>query len=174
MVGKVQLMRCPIDTICGDCQKALVFGVWVYYNSETGDAICPECGVKRGWTSKQRVKQLIKALELKTDITALRRQRKIESTKLMMLKEQINMHKLGVRDLDIEKGIIELMDTVQDYLRQCGTEKEAEAFNQMFDVMRQNQELQKEVREEISTWMFLLGKEKKKLKPKAKGIMPDA
>jgi len=171
MPGKVQLMRCPIDTVCGDCQKSLFFGVWVYYNADTGDAICPECGVKRGWTSKQRVKQLIKALELKTDIVALRRQRKIESTKLMILKQQINMHKLGERDLDIEKGIIELMDTVQDYLHHCGTEKEADAFNQMLNAMRQNQELQKEIREEINNWMFLIGKEKKKLKPEQKIVV---
>lgn len=26
MPGKVQLMRCPIDTLCGDCQKSLAFG----------------------------------------------------------------------------------------------------------------------------------------------------
>lgn len=165
----VKLMRCPIDTQCGnhECKKDIPFGAWAYYDPRSGEAICPECAVKRGWTPKERVKQLIKALELREDVKALKEQRKIEADALILLKKQINLHRLGESDLELEKQIIALMNTVDSYLKQCGTPKEKEALDKVFDVIQETQELQKEVRTRIQNRLFVLKKKESTIKKKA-------
>lgn len=157
-VESVKLMRSPIDTQCGDpeCKKPLPFGAWVYYNPQSGEAICPESAVKRGWTPKQRVKQLIKMLELREDIKALTKERKMEMDALILLRQKIDVHRLGEKDLELESQITKLMDTVQDYFRHCGTPKEKDALNKVFKVIRQTQELQKEVRDHVQSRLFLI------------------
>lgn len=169
MTGKVSLMRSPVDTVCGDpdCPKSLAFGTWVYYNAETQEAICIECAVKKGWTPKQRVNQLIRSLELREDIKALKRQRKIEMDALIMLKEKVDLHRLGERDGELEHRIMKTLDIVKDYLKTCGTEEEREALHKVFDVIRETQELQKEVREQVYRRLFLVEKKetRKQKKP---------
>lgn len=162
----VKLMRSPIDTNCGDCKRSLPFGVWVYYNPQSTSAICPECAVKRGWSPKHRVKQLIKNLELREDVKGLQMERKLLLDALMQLKRRIDIHELGARDLDIEKNIIKLMDTVRDYLKQCGTPKEKEAFDKIYDTIRENQELQRKIRDELHNRLFMIRKEEEALKKK--------
>lgn len=170
-VKTVKLMRCPIDTHCGDseCGKPLPFGVWVYFNPQSNEAICPECAVKRGWSAKQRVKKLIEGLELREDIKALRKQRKIELDALTLLKEKIDVHRLAERDLELEKQIVELMATVQDYLRHCATPEEKDALNKVFETIRDTQKLQKKVREQVQNQLFLIERketaQKKKRQP---------
>lgn len=164
--GTVKLMRAPIDTNCVDCPKHLPYGVWIYYNPESEDALCIECGIKRGWMPKQRIKQLIKTLELREDIKALKLQRKQLLASLMQLKRQINIHKLGERDLVLEQQIVKLGDKVQDYLRVCGTAEEADALNKVFEVIRDTQEIQKEVREEVANRLFLVNQETEREKKK--------
>jgi len=166
-LGTVKLMRCPIDTQCGSCKEPLPFGAWAYYDSRSGEGICPECAVKRGWSPKERVKQLIKALELQEDIKALKEQRKIEIDALILLKKQIDLHRLGERDLELETKIIELMNTVDGYLKQCGTPKEKEALGKVFDVIRETQELQKEVRDRVQNRLFVLERKEAAIKKKA-------
>jgi len=155
-LGTVKLIRCPIDTQCGGCKEPLPFGSWVYYDSRSSEAICPECGVERGWTPKERIKQLIKGLEIREDLKVLKEQVKVETDALMLLKKQIGLHRLGERDLELEKQIIEMMNTVDSYLKQCGTPKEKEALAKVFDVIRETQELQKEVREQVQNRLFVL------------------
>jgi len=152
----VKLIRCPIDTQCGGCGDSIPFGAWAYYDPRSGEAVCPECGVERGWTSKERIKQLIQGLEIRENLKVLKEQVKIETDALMLLKKQIDLHRLGERDLQLETQIIELMNTVDSYLKQCGTPKEKEALDKMFDVMRETQELQKEVREQVQNRLFVL------------------
>lgn len=169
----VKLIRSPIDTNCDDseCRKDIPFGAWCYYDPQSGTAICIECAVKRGWSPKDRVMQLIKALELREDVKALREQRKIELDALMLLKEKIDLHRLGERDLDLERQIITLTDTVQDYLRQCGTPEEKKALDKVFEVIRETQELQKEVREYVQNRLFLVERKEAALKKKQKVIV---
>jgi len=159
----VKLMRCPIDTNCVDCGDKLAFGVWVYYESQTGNALCIDCAVQRGWTPKQRVNQLIEKLELQEDIKALRKQRKSETEALLLVKQEIGLHEGAKRDLELEAQVVKLMQTVESYLKACGTPEEREALNNVFAVIRQAQELQKETRELIQSRLFLLEKKKKKL-----------
>ncbi len=110
----VKLMRLPIDAQCADkeCGKALPFGTWAYYNPEEMRAICPECGVKRGWSPKDRINQLITRLELQEDIKALRQQRKIEMDALYLLREKIDLHRFAERDAELEQEIISLMNSL--------------------------------------------------------------
>lgn len=161
---KIKLMRAPIDLNCAnpECKKSLAFGTWVYYNSQTQEAICPECAVKRGWTPKRRAKQLIKGLELLADLKALKREVKIEAAKLMRLKQEIDIHALGKRDTDLEKQAFTLTNLAQDYLRHCGTEKETEMFNNVNAAIRKNQELQLEIREELGNRLFIITAEEKR------------
>jgi len=163
MSEAVKLMRCPIDTNCADCRDKLAFGVWVYYESQTGNALCIECAVKRGWTPKQRVNQLIEKLELQEDIKALRKQRKIETDALLLIKQETALYEGAKRGPELEANIVKLMQTVESYLKACGTPEEREALTNVFTTMRQAQELQKETRELIQGRLFLLEKRKKKL-----------
>lgn len=168
MSESVKLMRCPIDTNCANpkCPNDLPFGVWVYYNSKSSEALCIECGIKRGWMSKQRVKQLIRRRELQEDIKALGKQRKIEADTLVLLMEKIDLHRLGERDLDLEKQIVKLMKTVQDYLKHCGTPKEKEALDKVFDVIRQTQELQRDVRSHVQNELYRIERKDSRIKKK--------
>lgn len=166
--GIVKLMRSPIDTHCGDCEKELPFGIWVYYNTDSGDAVCVECGVKKGWTSKQRVTQIVTALELREDIKALRKQSKAEADALVMLQDKIDLYRLGERDPDLEQEIMKLMRVVEDYLKQCGSVNEKEGLAQVFDAIKDCQALQKEIREQIeSRWVMMDRRAAKKKKAQA-------
>jgi len=153
--GVVKLMRSPIDTHCGDCKKEIAFGIWVYYQTDSGDAVCVECGVKKGWTSKQRVNQIVTALELKEDIKALRKQSKIEADGLVMLKDKIDLYRLGERDPELEQQITKLISVVEDYLRQCASVPEKEGLSNVFKAIEECQELQKEIREQVERRLFL-------------------
>lgn len=166
----IKLVRSPIDTHCGDpeCKKPLAFGAWAYFNPDSQEAICPECGVKRGWSSKQRVLQLITALELREDVRALRKERKCEADALFLLKKTVNLHRLGERDLELEQQILKLMATVQDYLSHCGIAQEKEALQKVFATIQETQELQRELREVLHNRLFLFEKEETKLKTQIK------
>jgi len=163
MSETVKLMRSPIDTNCVGCGCKVAFGVWVYYESTTGNALCVECAVKKGWTPKERVNQLIQKLELQEDIKALTKQRKIESDALLLVKREHELHAMGKRDLELEGQITRLMATVEDYLKSCGSEGEKKALKNVFDEVRKAQELQKEVRDAIQNRLFLLERRKSKL-----------
>lgn len=158
----IKLMRSPIDTNCLDCRISLAFGIWIYYNAETGDAICIKCGSKRGWSSKQRVKNLIKKLELQEDIRTLRSQRKLELEKLLVQRREISIIDLAARDVEIEQQILDLMDSAKDYLSHVGSPEERSALEGLFKEIRKNQELQKEIREIIHTREFFIERKKKK------------
>ena len=160
----VQLMRSPIDTNCAnaDCKVRLPFGAWVYYVPDTGEALCIECSEKRGWLSKQRVKQLIVAMQLREDIKALRQEVKVELDGLALLRQRVDLHRLGERDVQLEEQIVKLMATVDDYLKHCGLGDEKEALKKVFDVVREAQELQKQIREHLHDRFFVLDRKEKK------------
>jgi len=171
--GVIKLMRSPIDTHCGDCEKELPFGIWVYYQTDSGDAVCVECGVKKGWTSKQRVNQIVTALELKEDIKALRKQSKIEADGLVMLKDKIDLYRLGERDPELEQQITKLISVVEDYLRQCASVPEKEGLSKVFKSIEECQGLQKEIRDQIESRLFLMDRRAAK-KKKAQAAIPYA
>jgi hypothetical protein len=161
--GKVvKLMRCPIDTHCS-CGFEISFGAWCYYNQKTMEALCIECSVKRGWSPKDRVTQLVTLLELREDVKALRSQKKIESDGLMLLREKVDLHRLGERDLELEGQITKVLSVVTDYLQHCASVPEKEGLPKVFEVIKDTQNLQREIREFIENRMFLLDRKAKKI-----------
>lgn len=170
MAESLKLIRLPIDTTCEDCDKKLPFGAWGYYHEQTQTAICPDCGTERGWSSKERVNGIIKKLELQEDIKALKKQRKVEADALYLLREQIDLHRLGERDLEVEQKIVEMTNLIQDYLRSFGSPEEKKLFQQVQESVRNSQDLQKEIRSAVQSRLFLLERfeqerKKKKMLP---------
>jgi hypothetical protein len=168
MSGEVKLVRLPLSTKCAgpECGKPLPFGAWAHYHPDTQQAICIECGVKRGWTDKDRANNIIKKLELQEDIKALRERKKIEANALYLLKEQIDLHRLGERDLDLEKQILELQSRANEYLQKIATSEEKTTFKQFKNTIEEAQKLQKEIREQVESRYFLLERKERKQKRK--------
>jgi hypothetical protein len=141
---------------CADpnCGGVIPLGVWCFYNSDTKEAICLECSSKRGWTSKQRAKQLLLVLELKQDIKILKAEAKVRADGVHMLEQQINLYRLGENDLALEKQIIQLMDLTKEYLTKIATPKEKELFDKLFTTIEETKEFQKEIRDNIESRLY--------------------
>lgn len=166
----IQLMRCPKETECAnhDCGAVIPFGAYAYVNSDTKAALCLECGVKRGLSSKDRAKQIVAYLELREDIKALKDEKKVQSDALVLLKQQVDLFRLGERDLDLEKQILSLLKVAGDYLRQgVASQNEKDALNKVSNTIREAQELQREIRDQVDRRLFWFKTAEKKLKKKA-------
>lgn len=168
----IKLMRIPINTNCAEpeCHKKIKMGAYAYFMPETNDTICIECGTKNGWTSKQRATMIIQELEIREDIKALRKQRQIDSNDLLHIKEQADLFKLEMREYDLHKQAINLIALIDDYLKKCGSAPAEKAmFEKAVKAIQDSINLQKEVKQEISTRLFLL--ERVGLKRKKKGLI---
>ncbi len=164
---KVDLVRVPIDVACTDCGKKLPFGAWAYFNADSEQAICVECAARRGWASKDRVKDIIIKLELQEDIKALKKERQVWANALHLLKEQTDLHRLGERIIDLEKQATNLMGKVQSYFQKCAGPEEKKILQQVCEELREVSELQKEIREHLESRLFLLERKERKQKRKA-------
>lgn len=167
----IKLMRCPIDTECLDCGESINFGVYAHFNSETGEAICIDCGVKRGWTDKERVKMLIKKLELSTDIKALIGFRKIELRTLNQIKTKIQIYKLAEKHRDLEQKVHVVLETVTAYLKQCGGDQEKDFFEKMFESLREVQDLQNVVQREVEDRLYMVDRAELRERQKKKEVV---
>jgi hypothetical protein len=168
----IKLMRIPINTNCAipECNKKISMGAYAYFIPDTNDTICIECGTKRGWTSKQRATMIIQELEIREDIKALRKQRQIDSNELLHVKEQTDLFKLEMREYDLHKQAINLIALIDDYLKKCGSAPAEKAmFDKAVKAIQGSVNLQKEVKQEIATRLFLL--ERVGLKRKKKGLI---
>ena len=163
MSEAVKLIRSPIDTNCVHCPAKIPFGIWVYYEPTTGNAICITCATTKGWMSKERVNQLIKKLELQEDVKALRKQRKIETDALLLVRRELDLNEIMKKDRELEGQIVKLMQHVEEYLKAAGEKEEKKILKNVFDEIRRTQELQKEIRELVKDRLFLLERRKRKL-----------
>jgi hypothetical protein len=168
MADKVKLMRSPVETVCNDCNIEIHFGVYCYFNEETADAVCVDCGVEHGWSDKQRVKLLIKKKELNLDIKALRRVRELESRELARIKRKVKIFRLAETHIQIEQDYLNLSDKVESYLNKCGTAEEKETFKKVFEAAEKVLETQKAVDKEVFDQLYLLDKEELRDKEKEK------
>jgi hypothetical protein len=141
-------------------------GTFAYVNSETGAALCLDCASQRGMTSKQRVKQLLVVTELKEDIKALKKEKDIRLDAIHMLEKQIDLYRLGERDLELEKEIVKLMNQVQEYVKKIATKEEKEMFNAVWKKIDELKDLQKDVRDHIEQRMYWFENPTKKKKLK--------
>jgi len=163
MSEAVKLIRMPIDTKCYCCPTKISFGVWAYYEPETGNAVCIECATKKGWMPKDRVNLIIQKFELQEDIKALRQQRRSESEMLLLVKREVDVYQVAEADRDLSGQIIRLMATAEDFMKSIGSEEEKKALKNVFEETRKCQELQREVRALVKNRLVLFDKRKKKL-----------
>jgi len=154
----IKLMRIPINTNCADpkCNKLINMGAYAYFLPATNDTMCIECGTKRGWTSKQRATLIVQELEIREDLKALKKQRKIDSEDLLHLKEQIDLYKLELREFAIEKQAIKLITLIDDYLKNVGSPAEKALFDKAVKTIEECRDLQKEVKEQVDARLFML------------------
>jgi hypothetical protein len=165
----VKLMRSPKETECcnHECNAPISFGAYAYVNSDTEEALCLECGVKRGLSSKDRAKQVVEYLELRELIKALKDEAKVQGNGLVLLKEQVDIYRLGERDLDLEKSVLALAKMAEDFMRQSiGTSEETEALRKLLESIAEDQELRAEIRAQVERRLFWLKTAEKKVKKK--------
>ena len=162
-------MRSPEETECcnRECGAAIPFGAYAYVNSDTEAALCLECGVKRGLSSKNRAKQIVAFLELREDLKALKDEKKVQADALVLLKQQVDVYRLGERDLELENRILTLAKLAEDFMRQnIGTSEEKEALRRLLESVAEDQELRGEIRAQVERRLFWLKTAEKKTKKK--------
>jgi hypothetical protein len=170
-------MRSPKDTKCcnRDCGVAIPFGAYAYVNSDTKEALCLECGVKRGLSSKDRAKQIVAYLEFREDIKVLKDEKKVQGDALVMLKQQVDLFRLGERDLDLEKQILELSKLASDYLRSnLASDEEKAALKQLLAAIETARELQREIRDQVERRLFWLKGLESKMKKRQSPVQEAA
>jgi hypothetical protein len=170
-------MRSPKETVCcnRECGAAIHFGAYAYVNSDTKEALCLECGVKRGLSSKDRAKQIVAYLELREEIKALKDEKKVQGDALVLLKQQVDLFRLGERDLDLEKQIMSLSNLAKDYLRSnLASDEEKVALQQLLDAVEDARELQREIRDQVERRLFWLKSAESKAKKRQSPVQEAA
>jgi len=173
----IQLMRSPKETKCcnRDCGAVISFGAYAYVNSDTKEALCLECGVKRGLSSKDRAKQIVAYLELREVSKALKDETKVQADALVMLKQQVDLFRLGERNLDLEKAVLSLKDVAEKFLRESiGSAAEKEAVRKLLAAVDEDLELRKQIQDQVEArlYWFRVAEKKAKRKPIAQEASP--
>lgn len=174
-----KLMRAPIDLKCANehCEdREILFGAYCYYHATTG-ALCLNCGVKRGWVTKDRIKKLLEEMDLKLSVSELKRQVKTEILELKDLKEQRSIYELGARQPELEEEKNQLVQIALKFMREkVGTPEQEKALQQILDQVAEVEALQKKVQEEVADRLKVFErkkKRKKKTKPQEEEEEPE-
>jgi hypothetical protein len=160
----IKLDRLTFDTACLDCGKELKFGVYAHFHEASGQAVCVECGAKRGWTDKARATSSVKMLELKEDIRALRKRWKVESEGLYLLEEKVDLHKLAATYTELEKQITATISKLESYLNAVATPEEKTILLGLERGIHELQDLALEIKKEFETRLFLLDRAERRRK----------
>jgi len=148
-----------------NAENQIVFGAWCYYHPETG-ALCPKCGVERGLSPKQRVKQLIATFELDQALKSLKAEVKTELQTLSDLRKGIDLYRLGEADQKLQTQKEKLYALLDDYLKNVGVGDESKALTKIQQTIFESTKLQEEIREKIRKGLLERMKQKKKKKQK--------
>ena len=154
----IKLERVTDDVACLDCNKPLPYGTYAHFHADSGQAICIECGVKRGWTDKARASTTVKMLELKEDIKALRKRYKIEAEGLYLLEEKVDLHQLAENYRELEKQITNTISKLESYLNAVATPEEKVILQSLEREIHGLQDLALEISNEFKARLFLLDK----------------
>ena len=160
----VKWERIPIATECLDCGKDLPFGAWGHWHSDSGQAICGDCGVHRGWTDKTLANLQVKTAEIKADIVSLRKRYKTEVEGLYLLEEKVDLHQLAESYIALESKIVSTISKLESYLNAVATSEEKvilESLRMEIDVL---QDLAQEVSNAFKVRLFLLDEAERKHK----------
>ena len=160
----IKLERVTDDTVCLDCQKPLPYGTYAHFHADSGQAICVECGARRGWTDKARATSSVKLLELKADITALRKRYKIEAEGLYLLEEKVDLHQLAESYIELEKRINGAIAKLESYLNAVATPEEKVILKSLEREINALQDLALEISNEFKARLFLLDKAERQRK----------
>jgi len=154
----IKLDRITFDGKCVDCGKSLPFGTYAHCH-ESGNAICVECGVIRGWTDKARAMATVKLMEIKEDIKALRKRYKIEAEGLHLLEQKVDLHKVTANYQAIELQITTTIAKIESYFHAMGSMASAEekaVLDSLSKELPQLQDLLLEIKKEFDTRLFLM------------------
>ena len=158
MAGKIiDLAQVGKDTKCAnkDCLNIIPFGTFGFVNSETGEALCLDCGAARGFTTKARVKMLLATKELKQTIKLLKAEEKTRLDAIAMLDQKIDLTRLGERDVEIENKIVALTELTSKYFREgIGTAEEKAMRDAVMKVIEELRELQLEIRDRVENGLY--------------------
>lgn len=168
-----RMMRCPIDTHCSEegCKKEIRFGAWCYYHPHEG-TLCPECGVKRGWTGKDRIRRVIEYYELKYDLQEIKREIKEDMEQLADIKTRVNIYELGQRNKDLEEIQKEMGKLALDFMRKAyATPEEKELVKRILKQDEDIEQLKKQIKEEVAARFKFFQKKKKRKKEAITGVV---
>jgi hypothetical protein len=160
----IKLDRVTFDTECLDCGKPLPFGTYAHFHAESGQSICIECGVKRGWTDKARATSTVRLLELKEDIKALRKRYKIEAEGLYLLEEKVDLHLVAENYIELERQITATISKLESYLNSVATPEEKTILKSLEKEIHGLQDLALEIKKEFESRLFLLDRAERQRK----------
>ena len=159
----IKLDRITFDGKCLDCGKPLPFGTYAHCH-ESGNVICVECGIKRGWTDKARALATVKLMELKEDIKALRKRHKIEAEGLHLLEQKVDLHQVTQNYKAIELQVTTTISKLESYLNSVATDQEKAILQSLEMEIPQLQDLLLEIKKEFDTRLFLMDRAERKHK----------
>jgi hypothetical protein len=160
----VKWERIPVSTVCLDCGKDLPFGAWAHWHGDTGQAICGDCGVHRGWTDKTLANLHLKSAELKADIGSLRKRYKTEVEGLYLLEEKVDLHQLAQSYIELENKIVSTISKLESYLNAVATGREKVILESLEREINVLQDLAQEVSNAFKVRLLLLDEAERKHK----------
>ena len=160
----IKLDRVTFDTVCVDCAKKLPFGTYVHFHVDSGQAICVECGAKRGWTDKARATSSVKMLELKEDIKALRKPYRVEAEGLYLLVEKVDLHQVAENYVELERQITGAIAKLESYLNSVATPQEKVILQSLEKEIHELQDIALAIKKEFDARLFLLDKAERQRK----------
>ena len=152
----IKLDRVTFDTECVDCTKKLPFGTYAHFHADSGQAICVECGAKRGWTDKARASTTVKMLELKEDIKSLRKRFKVEAEGLYLLESTVDLHQVAQNYVELDRQINGALAKLSSYLESVATPEEKRILEELAKGIRDLQDIAQEIKKEFENRLFLM------------------
>lgn len=180
-LGAIKFDRAPADVSCcardhqGD--RTIPFGVHCYLNPETQQAVCSDCGEKRQWSHKDRIKKIMGATEIQCDIKALKKEKKALIDAVLLLKKEVNIYRIAEQNKELEKQKQELFAVVRDFIdKGIATKDEKLMVQRVFNTIAKIEERQEEMKEEVSNYLrfHVITEDKKKKKPDDQEPVDDA
>jgi hypothetical protein len=156
--------RISISTFCLDCKKPLHYGAWAHFHADSGQAICGDCGVHRGWTDKTLANLQVKTAEIKADIVSLRKRYKTEVEGLYLLEEKVDLHQLAQSYIELESKIVGIISKLESYLNAVATSEEKVILESLEREINVLQDLAQEVSNAFKVRLFLLDEAERKHK----------
>ncbi|MDD4979632.1 MAG: hypothetical protein PHI29_13480 [Gallionella sp.] len=154
----IKLDRVTLDLKCLDCGAEIPFGHWAHFHADSGNAICIECGAKRGWTDKTIAVHNVKLHELKQDLSALRKRIKIESEGLFLLESKVKLNEIGESYQELERQLKNSVLTIESFVKALATPEEKKVLEQLAKELPVLNKLALEIKHELDVRLFWLDK----------------